>query len=276
MSLLPPTNTAELWNWSQEFRAHTAQHAVVGAICLGLMIAACVVGRVLLGSAETEGRQRERAFRHVIGWSILLSQSFIFVRRFTPGQWDLDDSLPFHMCRWTVWIAAWMMLTLDRRARSIMLFWGLGLSTQVFFTPFLDEGHGSMGFWIYWLNHVQIVGVALYDIVVLGFRPNFKDLRFGILTGIGFAALVFVINILLGTNYGYLGAADHEVASLIDKLGPYPLRVVWMVLASAVVMVVMYLTSRCLIALRVRVLKKPMPRFISPDDSETIADHTPV
>ena len=62
---------------------------------------------------------RERKLRHAVGWFIVISQTLIFFRRFTPAQWDIDDSLPLHMCRWTVWIIAWAMLTLDRRARAL-------------------------------------------------------------------------------------------------------------------------------------------------------------
>ncbi|MBO6513409.1 MAG: TIGR02206 family membrane protein [Phycisphaerales bacterium] len=252
------------YSWSEEFRAFTLQHWIVVGVCLLITIAWCVVGRALL-SGESPNYSKERTIRHWVGWFIVISQSLIFLRRFLPGQWDLDDSLPLHMCRWTVWIVAWAMLTLDRRARSMTLFWGLGLSTQVFFTPFLKEGHGSLAFWIYWLNHLQIVGVAIYDIVVLGYRPTLKDLRFGILTGIGFAVLVFILNILLGTNYAYLGSADHDSASIIDKLGPYPYRAIWMVVGSAIVMIFVYLISLGSLTLRTRVLKKSPPRFIGPE-----------
>lgn len=257
------------YKWSEEFRAFTTQHWTVIAICFLIMAVWCVIGRVLL-RGDSPNFTAERKLRHWIGWFIVLSQTFIFIRRFLPGQWDLEDSLPLHMCRWTVWIVAWAMLTLDRRARSLTLFWGLALSTQVFFTPFLKAGHGSLGFWIYWLNHLQIVGVAVYDIVVLGYRPNLKDLRFGILTGIGFAVLVFILNIILGTNYAYLGSTHHESASIIDKLGPYPYRALWMVLGSALVMTAVYLASTGLMTLRVRVFKRPPPRFIGPEKDNQI------
>ncbi len=258
------------YHWGDEFRAFTLQHWVVVGVCALIMVIWCIAGRILL-SGESPSFNKEQTLRHWIGWSIVISQTFIFVRRFLPGHWDLDDSLPLHMCRWTVWVVAWAMLTLDRRARAMTLFWGLALSTQVFFTPFLKVGHDSLSFWIYWLNHLQIVGVAIYDIVVLGYRPNLKDLRFGIVTGVAFAVLVFVINIILGTNYAYLGSADHDSASIIDKLGPYPYRAIWMVVGSAIAMTFVYLVSLGSLTFRTKVLKRPRPRFIESDSVSSSA-----
>lgn len=263
--LLQTQITTTAYDWAQEFRVGTWQHWTVIGVCALLMMIWCASGRRLLNRETDEGRTKERKLRHWIGWFIVISQSIILIRRLTPGQWDLQDSLPLHMCRWTVWIVGWSMLTLNPKARALTLFWGLALSTQVFFTPFIKEGHGSLGFWIYWLNHLQIVGVGVYDVVVLGYRPKFKDLRFGVLAGVAFSMLVFVINIVLGTNYAYLGSANHDEASIIDVLGPYPLRAVWMVLGGAVVMGVVYLFSFGAMRLRTRVFKKPPPRFIGPD-----------
>ena len=274
IGMLPQSSIeTDSYSWAQEFRSFTPQHWTVVVVCAAIMAIWCFVGRRLLSNAQ-HGRARERVLRHWIGWFIVISQSFIFIRRFMPGHWDLQESLPLHMCRWDVWIVAWAMLTLNRRARALTLFWGMGLSTQVFFTPFLEEGHASLGFWIYWLNHLQIVGVAVYDVVALGYRPNFKDLRFAVLSGIGFAIFVFIMNIILGTNYAYLGKTNHDAASIIDKLGPYPWRAIWMVAGSALVMIVMYLFSMGAMTLRTRVLKKPMPRFIGSDDPES--DTNPV
>lgn len=259
-----PTINPNDYSWLEEFRAFTSFHWLMLGICIGSFVAFCVVGKALLRMDLRDAGHREETFRRWLAWSIIGSQGFFFVRRFTPGQWDLQDSLPLHMCRWTVWIAAWAMLTLNPRARALLLFWGIGLSTQGLFTPFLDHGLLEMGFWIYWLNHVQIVGAGVYDIVVLKYRPTARHLGLACLAGVGFVVLVFTLNALLGTNYSYLGDGQHNGRSIVDELGPYPIRALWMTLGSMFVFVLIYGVSRLLLFVRVRVLGKPPPRMIGP------------
>ncbi|MCR9076664.1 MAG: TIGR02206 family membrane protein [bacterium] len=259
----PPTvsplpDVLQTYDWASEFRAFTTFHWLVFAICVGSMALLCVIGKRLL----RRGEDHEARFRKLLAWSIILSQGFIFARRFV--YFDLQDSLPLHMCRLGVIIAAWQLLTLDRRARSLTLFWGLGLSSQIFFTPYLDVGYGHLSFWIYWLNHVQIVGVAIYDIVVLGYRPRFRDLRFATLAGVIYALITIGLNVLLGTNYSYLGEGQHDGSSIVDKLGPFPQRTIWMIVGAFVIFCLIYGVSRLSLFIRTSVLGKPPPRFVGP------------
>lgn len=258
-----PAPAAEhAYSWAGEFRAFTGLHWVVLAVCFGSMIAFCVLGRALLARDLVDGGEREARFRRLLAWSIVLTQGFIFVRRMV--HFDLHDSLPLHMCRLGVFIAAWQLFTLDRRARSLTLFWGLGLSAQIFFTPFIDVGYAHLSFWIYWLNHAQIVGCAVYDISVLGYRPERRDLVFATAAGVVYALFTIGLNALLGTNYSYLGSGEHEGTSLVDKLGPYPLRTLWMIIGAIAVFALIYAVSRLSLLIRIRVLGKPPPRFVGP------------
>jgi len=252
-------------SWAESFEPNTEFHGVVLGVCASIMLTWIIVGRILINMDERDGLKlgsegREYRLRRIIAWSIIATQTFIFVRRMV--YFDLQDSLPLHLCRLGVWISAWMLWSLDRRARSLTLFWGIGLSAQIFFTPFLKEGYGSLGFWIYWLNHVQIVGAAVYDIAVLGYRPKWRDLRFASIAGVVYSAIVIGLNAILGTNYSYLGAGTHEGSSMVDKLGPYPQRTIWIVLISLLVFVVIFGISKGLAAIRTRVLKKPPVREI--------------
>ena len=254
-------------DWSATFEAGSAQHAVVVGVCFGVIALVCVVGRVLLAmdlrdGVGVPGAGRERGLRFVLAWGIGVSQLVINARRFMPGQWDLVDSLPLHLCRLSVWIGVWMLLTLDRRARALTLFWGLGLSAQIFATPYLDVGHGDVSFWIYWLNHVQIVGVAVYDVVVLGYRPSWRDCRLAVVLGVVYAAVVAGLNAVMGTNYSYLGAGEHDGASLVDVMGAYPWRVVWMCVGAAGIFVGITAVSKGAVWVRTGVLGRRMPRFV--------------
>jgi hypothetical integral membrane protein (TIGR02206 family) len=224
--------------WLHHFEAGTAFHGIVVGLCVLLMAVACVAGGVLARRDRTDAGARERAFGAAIGWTIVGWQGFATMWRVLPGRWDLNESLPFHLCRWTGWIAAVCLIAGPRWgwrwSRALMFFWGLGL---------------SMEFWLYWVGHLQIVGVAVYDLAVRRFVPTARDLLFAAAAGVLFVALVMGVNHGLGTNYSYLGAWDYGRASVVDRLGPYPERVFKMAGGALVLFVLMYGAARGLAAL---------------------------
>lgn len=227
------TNTIDLSSWAREFHAYSAFHAVTLAACALAIFGACLAGRRLSPSGE-------RRWRRSIGWSIVAFQTFAALWRVAPGSFDLHESLPLHMCRVVVWAAALTMLTESRRARTICFFWGLGLSSQGFLTPMWNHGLASVEFWLFWVSHAQIVGVAVYSLAVLGYRPARSDLIFASVAGIGFALGVIGVNLALGTNYSYLGAGTYQNRCVVDMLGPWPWRAPAMIAGALAIFGVLY------------------------------------
>lgn len=261
------------YRWVEEFHAFTPFHYWVLAISLASFIVFCAVGKRLLAYDLKEGTHREQTFRRILVWSILISQSFFFIRRLTPTHWDIQDSLPMHLCRWLVWIAAWALYTHNRKMRAFLLFGGIGLSTQAFFSPMITYGLGSMGFWIYWINHTQIVGAAIYDLAVLGYRPSRKDLQLAIIWGTAYALFTIAVNLLLDTNYSYLGRGAHRETSIVDQLGTFPGRVIWMIVGAWMIFGIIYFVSKSMLMFRTRVLKREPLKMIGCTDCKTDQNH---
>ena len=72
----------------------------------------------------------------------------------------------------------------------------------------------------------QIVGSAIYDVAALGYRPHKRDLLVAIGALLAYAILITPINLGFSLNYGYIGDSRPESPTLIDKLGPWPWRLV--------------------------------------------------
>lgn len=227
-------------DWLHHFEAFGVFHAVVVGVCAAIMAASCVVGRRLRWLDRADAGRREARFGAALGWSIVAWQSFATVWRVLPGQWDVNESLPLHLCRWTGWIAAVCLITGWRRARALSFFWGLGLSVQGFVTPMWNDGLASVAFWLYWVGHLQIVGTAVYDLVVRGYTPRWRDLGFALVAGVAYVLLTVGVNMALDTNYSYLGSWDYGPASVVDRLGDFPDRVYKMVGGAAVLFLLMF------------------------------------
>ncbi|MGI8619596.1 MAG: TIGR02206 family membrane protein [Gemmatimonadaceae bacterium] len=158
-----------------------------------------------------------------------------------PARFDAARALPLHVCDVTSLLAGVVLLLPRRRLRALLYFWGIGMSLQAIVTPEIAFEADSIWFWIFWTSHAGIIGIAIYDVVVRGYRPDWADFRFVVLAGLAYLAVVLAINVMLGFNYGYVGNARPGEASIIDFLGPWPYRVAVMAVLVIGVMVLLML-----------------------------------
>lgn len=201
------------------FASFTALHAVTVLGCAVLALGALRMGRAW------KGTDRERRLRHRWGWSIVVVKVVETIYWCWPGVFKASESIPIQMCDLGAFAAATAMLTQWRISRTLLYFWGIGLSTQAFATPTLVHGIGHVRFWFFWITHLMIVGSAVYDIVVLGYRPRARDFAIAVGLGLLYGAFVTAINVPTGWNYGYIGNTKPVNPTLIDRMGPWPERV---------------------------------------------------
>ncbi len=203
-------------------------HAVTVAVCAAITALAIVLGRrwrAMPGKAHLERRM-------VLGYAVLtfVTQAGIIVWLCWPGNFVPWVSLPLHVCDIAAWIAPLALLTSRRGLRAMLYFWGIGLSTQAFVTPTVSAGPGDVWFWAFWITHLQIVGAAVYDVVARGFRPRWRDLGVAVFYSTMYGVAMVALNSATEWNYGFLGPARPSAPTIIDALGPWPLRTVWMAL----------------------------------------------
>ena len=222
-----------------QFHPFTWLHLLTVLACAGLMVGSCIIGRRWLGQGDM-GQRRERRFVAAWAWFIIAWQLWTLLYWLVLN-FDLGTSLPLHICDLVVWVAALALLTPSRSLRTVLYFWGIGLSTQAFFTPTLNEGPAAPQFWLFWIGHTQIVGSAVYDVVVRHYRPALRDYLLISVVNAAYLALIFPFDTLLGLNYGYIGRSPPSQPTLIDHLGPWPMRVLWMVLIVQVVLAAAWL-----------------------------------
>ena len=149
--------------------------------------------------------------------------------------WDPVDAAPLHICDLGGIVAMFVLYSRGggrlRWWRAVLFFWAIGLTTQAFATPVLtaEQGPGTMKFWLFWLSHGFVVGTAIYDLIVLGYRPTRRDLGRAVVVTAIWLATVFTLNAVMGWNYGYVGPIEDQ-PGVVALLGPWPRRVLWMML----------------------------------------------
>ncbi len=218
--------------WLDQFQAFGVVHMLVTLVAVVLILGSCILGRRwrATGRDRSEIRLRGGWVGFTIGWQALATLWYLV-------HWDVGVSLPLHVCDLAAWIAPFALWLQVRWLRSLLYFWAIALSTQAFFTPVVQDGVGRLEFWLFWIGHLQIVGSAIYDAAVLGYRPRLRDLIFAALALAGYGVVMLALNLAIGTNYGYVGRSNPSAPTVIDHLGPWPGRVFLLYALAVVAMV---------------------------------------
>ena len=198
-------------------------HAITLAVCLLAIAAPALIGRAL-----------DRRGEMILRGSLAALAVCYWLAYTTWWNWhglELRTGLPLQVCDVNGLIAPLALMSGWRYVRATLYFWTAALTLQAFIQPALTAGPASLVFWAFWVAHSLIAACAVYDIVVLGYRPCWSDLGRAMTVSAGYVALLVPINAWLGSNYGYLGnpAAVSEVPPFVRALGPWPQRAIILV-----------------------------------------------
>jgi hypothetical integral membrane protein (TIGR02206 family) len=204
---------------ARAFEPYGGQH-----LALLVLFALGAVGLVALGRGQRRrapgqaaGRTTGRVLAVLLVCVALPGQAF----QLTPGDFDIDTSLPLQLCD-LAWVAAvWALWTRRPLAVALTYFWGLTLTVQGIVTPSLAEAFPHPRFFAFWGMHLLVVWSALYLTLGLGLGPRWRDYRASVAVTAVWAVVVYLLDVALDVNYGYLVHKPGS-ASLLDALGPWP------------------------------------------------------
>ena len=214
------------------FSCGSAMHAAVIAVTVVAVVAIVVAGRLIRRRGATVARRLDRCGAAVL----LLTWATVVAYDLKPARRSVAQSTPLQVCDVVIVSATIGLFTRRRTARAIGYFWGLGLSSLAFIAPVLREGPNRPAFWLYWGLHGGIMAAAAYDVFARRYRPRWADWRLAVAAASAYAPAVVVLNAMLETNFGYLGAVRGGRQRMVDAFGPWPGRVPWIVLTGCGVM----------------------------------------
>jgi hypothetical integral membrane protein (TIGR02206 family) len=233
----------------QTFTAWSVLHvAMLAAIAASLAVAVTLRRR----SADATARRFERAVG--AAYLVLWAATFVWLHR--QPDYDPTTDWPLQLCHWAAVAAALALLTQRRTCQTLAYFWGLALCTQALVTPNLTDGPAMWPFWFFWTTHAMAVGVPLYDVLARGYRPGWRDYALASAGAAVYVAIVLPIDLATGWNYGFVGPSRPEVATIVDLLGPWPRRLLFVAAIAAAAMAVAMLPW---IGRRDRATRTPAP-----------------
>jgi len=157
------------------------------------------------------------------------------------GHWTIQTMLPLHICSVLVWLAGFMLIFKYFRIYEFAYFIGIGGAMQALLTP--DAGiYGFPHYRVFqtFISHGLLITSAVFMTIVEGFRPTWKSF-WRVIIGMNiYAAIIYPINRLLGTNYLFINGKP-ATASLLDALPAWPYYIIYMEVIGIVIFLLLYL-----------------------------------
>lgn len=210
---------ADAWN---VFAPFGAIHLVTVLGCTALLAAIVLLAGRLRGPDNKQVERRARLALAVFA----LAYWIAYNTWWNWGGLDPLTGIPLQACDVSGLAAPFALLTRNRWLRATLYFWAFAFATQAFIQPTLTEGPAHVVFWAFWTAHTIILACAIYDLAVLGFRPDWGDFARAATVGLGWAAIVIPVDLWLGANYGYVGdpPAGTPIPPMVEAMGPWPGR----------------------------------------------------
>lgn len=198
---------------------HMPAYGAAHVTALVAIVALCVAAVVWARRAAPGGVDR---MLRAVGCALLLNSIFWTAWSFMPWAWNLYESLPLHFSDALRFLLPIALITRARWAIVLSYFWGLTLNLQSVLTPDLNYFIWiPLEFAQYWVAHTSGLVVPVMLVWGLGHRPTWRGCAMAYAATLSWAALAFLVNLALGTNYAYLNRAPAG-PSLLDVMGPWP------------------------------------------------------
>lgn len=162
---------------------------------------------------------------HLVAVFISFTVAGFHIHKAIRFNYNIQTDLPLYLCSllaltipiYTYYRRYWMF--------EILIFWIISGTLQGVITPDIAEGFPNLDYFRYWIVHLGLLGIIIYEIFVFKLTPNFISIfkSFGALQI--YVLLMIGINYLLDANYFYLNEKPKS-ASLLDHFGDWPLYLI--------------------------------------------------
>jgi hypothetical integral membrane protein (TIGR02206 family) len=190
-------------------------------------------------------RKSSEKARTIVRWTmaiiLLADEASWHIWNACWGHWTVKTMLPLHICSILIWLAGFMLIFKIYPIYEFIYFIGIGGAMQALLTP--DGGiYGFPHYRIFqtMISHGLLITSGIYMTTVEGFRPTWKSF-WRVVIGLNiYAAVIFPINMLLGTDFLYINGKP-STASLLDIMPPWPYYLIYMELIGIIVFLLLYL-----------------------------------
>jgi hypothetical integral membrane protein (TIGR02206 family) len=206
----------------------------------GLCFVACFIfiGYILYKGKNEWSEKEQRLFVTIICAFGAFTQLFKVFYKLGAGNFDQSNDVPLHLCNMMTLIMPFIMWYKWRFMWAATFFWIISGCAQSLFTPTLTESLPHYEAVRYWAVHTVIILGAIYGWYVYGFKPTIIDAVKSFFGMNVIAAILYPINVMLGSNYMYLNDKPPG-KTFYDLLGPWPCYILTLELVVIILFTIM-------------------------------------
>ncbi|SER98805.1 conserved hypothetical integral membrane protein TIGR02206 [Psychrobacillus sp. OK032] len=200
------------------------------------MLFICLLVLFLLKKVLVPSFNNSHLFERIFAVSLFAMEISYHLVLVQERKWSLSESLPLHLCSFTLFCSIILLWTGSKRFYDFVFFAGMGEALQAVLTPSIIVNFPDFKFFQFFYVHIGIILTAFYILWVKEYRPTFKGIIQTMITLNVLFPFIFAVNILVQGNYMFLRMKPIN-GSLLDLLGPYP----WYILSMEVVAFLLFL-----------------------------------
>lgn len=189
-------------NLKDTFEFLSMQHIIASSIVF-LFVLLIMVNRKRL--------RESKYFNHFrIGFAVftLFQEIVLNIYRVSIGEWEIGTGLPLHLCGLAVLTSSIVLLTNSKKLFLNTFFIMLIGATMALLTPGIEDNLGfpHFRFFQFFTAHGMIVINFTFLLFVMEYHKDvrYKTIYKNLLTLIGLAIVLYLVNLLIDGNYMYL------------------------------------------------------------------------
>lgn len=221
--------------YTEPFQLFSISHIIALSVLF-----AFYVGFIMLQKVRPLAAKWEPFVRNGVAVAMIVQEIFLNIYRVQTNIWSFAESLPVHLCSFSIILGSYMLVTKSKYLFDVLYFWSAGAMVALFTPDLTNTDFPTFRFYQFFFSHGLIIFSVLYMFVVHGYRPAKGSLKRVLIFTHFLVPFIAVINYVTGGNYFFI-AYTPPTASPIDLLGPWPQYLIWLDLILISVFSVMYL-----------------------------------
>jgi len=209
---------------------------------LAILASMPLLAAALAGAARNSPNS-DRVIRYALAVFLAADGLIWYGYRYFVLNVPLRHVLPFELCDISFWIIVWILLRFRQRGFDLAYYLGAGGAAMAMITPSLTQPLLTYPSIEFLAGHGMMVVAVLYLLWTKQARPRPGSWKYALVMLNIFAALVGLIDLLLGSNYMYLRHKP-PTQSLFDLLGGWPWYIFFTEFVSLAIFFVMSLPYR--------------------------------